>query len=154
MSATCWGDQFYGINRIEHSELFDEVKEREIILQSLYNNWEKEYYKEAISKDFSFGCLSELEIENNAYEAADFLNDTDITIYYEDAENCEILFFGIHYSLPWQIKEIETQEEIDIRIYNAIKPILKDNITFDMVEPLIKKVVFNGMDAYVTYHEF
>lgn len=154
MSVCYWGDKFYGINRIKHPELFDKQKERKVILESLYSQWDEEFYLEAKEiEDISFENLDELEIENGAEEVTDFLSNTGIHPYHDTACNESIIFFGIHHSLPWQIEKIETQEEIDRKIYNALKPILKNNIEFENIEPFINEIIINGQDDYITYTE-
>lgn len=154
MSVSYWGDLFYGINRIEHSELFDKDKERKIILKKI-----KELFVEEEAKNYeegfylNFESIDELDMADYISDLADFLK-FDVNIYHVYCSNDDILYFGMPVIFPWEAKEIITQKKINENIYNAIKPILKDGITFEQVEPLIKKVSFNGADDYVTYYEY
>lgn len=154
MSVCYWGDKFYGINRIENSHLFDEQKERKIIIKSLLDIWDEEDVVEAMEDyELTFGYPSETETDDGINDLTAFLEGTGVTAYNHYSSNGEILFFGIDFALPWELEKIETKEEVDLRIYNALKPILKDDVTFEQVNPLIKTIIINGVDDYVTYYE-
>ena len=155
MSVAYWGDLFYGVNRIKNSEIFDKNKEKEMILEAMEHLHFNEEDKVNYIKGFylNFESLDELDDENLIMSSMFFLKDK-IEFYHMYCCNDDIVFFGIHAAFPWEIQAIKTQKEINIDIYNAIKPILKDNITFDQVEPLIKTININGADDYITYHEF
>lgn len=155
MSVCYWGDQFYGVNRIEHSELFDCQKEEEIIKKAITEIWDEEYAQEAIENcELTFGSIDELDPDNGIKDLTEFLDNTGVVPYHQYCSNQEIMFFGINYSLPWDIEKIETKEEVNEKIYNALKPILKDNITFENFEPHINYINISGADDYITYYEY
>lgn len=155
MSVSYWGDNFYGVNRFSHPEIFDKDKERKIIIESITKAWDKEYVDKAIEYyELTFDNVDELDIDNGADELTHFLDGTGVVPYHTYSSYENIMFFGIHYSLPWEIEKIETKEEVDRKIYNALKPILKDNITFEDFEPCISYINISGADDYVTYYEY
>lgn len=154
MSVCYWGDQFYGINRITNPELFDKEKERKVIIESISQTWDKEYVDQALEEcALDFENVDELDSDNGVDDLTNFLEGTGVEAYYAYCSNDDIMFFGINYSLPWQIEKIETQEEVDLKIYNALKPILKDGVTFEQVIPNINRINISGADDYITYYE-
>lgn len=155
MSVCYWGDQFYGIDRIKCSHLFDKEKERKLIIKELIDEFDEEDLIDAIQNyDLNFGSPNELDLDNGLYDITKFLNGTNVFTYHENACNQDIMFFGIPYQLPWEMEKIESQYEVNQRIFKAIKPILKDDVKFKDIEPLFKRYSFNGADNYVTYYEY
>lgn len=156
MSICYWGDQFYGVDRIENSELFDESKERKLIIESISKVWDKEYVDEAIEDyELTFGSVDELDLDNGIDDLTYFLDDTKgVNAYHAYCSNQDIMFFGVNYILPWQVEKLETQEEVDRKIYDALKPILKDDVTFEIFQPYIYHININGADDYITYYKY
>jgi hypothetical protein len=154
MSICYWGDKFYGIDRIENAHLFDTNKEREIILNSLKET-DINLYENIIENDeeIDFEEIDLYETANGIDDYIKFLDNTEVVCYAVDSCNGNLLFFGIDYKLPWEVTALKPQWEVDQEIYNAIKPILKDGVGFDIIKPRIQTYVINGQDDYVSYYE-
>lgn len=150
MSTAFWGDLFYGVDRIKHSEIFDTLKERDRIIASLEDVWEKEEVEAIKGYDLSYDNVDELNLEDAIWETTSFLNGTGVAPY---SCGSDVLFFGVNFVLPWEVEEIETKEEVDSRIYKSLKPILKDEITFEAFSKLLKQFVINGADDDVKYYD-
>lgn len=154
MSICYWGDKFYGINRITNGHLFDEEKEKAMILTAMehlhFTQEQKDDY--ADNYEFTFADIMNSDYEDLIISSMFFLKDK-VEFYNAYSSGDAIAFFGIDFALPWQIDKIESQKEVNLKIYNALKPILKTEVTFEQVEPLIQLVILNGQDDYVTYHE-
>lgn len=156
MSVSYWGDLFYGIDRINHEEFFDKEKEKRIIInvmKDLFNvnvieEMEREEYDEV-----SFGNISGWDLYEFAELISSFLPEG-VEFYAPYSSNEEISLFGINFVLPWEVKEIVTQKEVDKKIYEALKPILKDNVKFIDIKPFIKRYNINGADDYITFYEY
>lgn len=152
MGVCYWGDKFYGIDRLTNAELFDENKEREVILKSLKDN-ECDIYKNYLEEErVNFESISIYDADNGIDDYINFLEDTDVMCFAADSWDKDVLFFGIDYSLPWQMTALKSQDEVDQDIYNAIKPILKDGICLDTIKPRIQAYSINGQDDYISYY--
>ena len=151
MSICYWGDKFYGIDRIENADLFDTDKEREVILNSLKKT-DESLYEKFLEEEVNFEEIDLYETDNGIDDFTDFLSDTEVVPYAVDSCNGNLIFFGVNYSLPWEVVNLKSQEEVDQDIYNAIKPILKDGVSFLDIKPRIETYIINGQDDYVSYY--
>lgn len=154
MSVCYWGDIFYGVDRINDSHLFDEDKERKVILKALIDLMDEDDFIEYIqdNQDINFLCDVSDIADNGINDLLRFLDNTNVAAFNPYACNQDVLFFGMHFILPWQVKSLTTKLDTDINIYNALKPILKDSVTFEVFRSHLCTFVINGADDYVTYY--
>lgn len=153
MSICYWGDKFYGIDRIENADLFDTEKERKIILNSL-KEVESDVHEALIEEEHVDFENIDLYATDNYIEDYTYslLKDTEVLSYAISSCNGNLLFFGINFALPWETVALKSQWEVDQDIYNAIKPILKDGVSFADIKPRIETYIINGQDDYVSYY--
>lgn len=153
MSVCYWGDMFYGIDRINDSHLFDEAKEKKVILKALIDIMDEDEFIEYMQGNNEINFCSVDDIgDNGINDLLRFLDNTKVVAYNPYTCNQDILFFGINFILPWQVTRLTSKLDVDISIYNALKPILKDDIKFEDFRKHLHTFIISGADDYVSYY--
>lgn len=125
-----------GIDRLK-SDLFDKEKERKIIESYIEDEWIEEAVQNVKHmNEMHFGELEPLDIDQ--CERENILNSfsTDNLIYsFAPIDDFgEEVIFGIKQIWPWESTEKVTFEEAIKRLYEYLKPVLKEDVTLDQLK--------------------